>query len=166
MRVPIKLHANDLTWMPKRSHLTDAGFDLKARAFSYILDGELCDCQIDGDTEWLLVGERILVRTGVYLGLLPGWEAQVRPRSGLALKYGLTIVNSPGTIDAGYRDEVGVILCNMGMHAVELSIGMRIAQLVIKEVPKVELTVQDSLDQTNRGMGGYGSSGYEVTETR
>lgn len=109
----------------------------------------------------LAPGERRLVPTGVAIALPPGYEAQVRPRSGLALKYGVTVLNSPGTIDADYRGELGVVLINLGQEPFVLKTGERIAQLVVQAVPAVELieSVGGSLEATARGAGGYGSTG-------
>jgi len=106
-------------------------------------------------------GERRLVPTGVAIALPPGYEAQVRPRSGLALKYGVTVLNSPGTIDADYRGELGVVLVNHGQEPFVVRTGERIAQLVVQAVPLVELieSVGGPLEATARGAGGYGSTG-------
>ena len=109
----------------------------------------------------LLPGERALVSTGIRIALPEDCEAQVRPRSGLALKHGLTLLNSPGTIDSDYRNTVGVILINLGQEPVTLRRGDRIAQLVVAPVLKVhwEEVSAKSLPQTTRGEGGFGSSG-------
>lgn len=104
-------------------------------------------------------GERLLVPTGLILEIPPGWEGQVRPRSGLALRHGIGILNSPGTIDSDYRGEVGVILVNLGEAPFPLKRGDRIAQLVIGRVESVEWVESDSLDGTARGDGGFGSTG-------
>ena len=102
---------------------------------------------------------RRLVPTGISIALPPGYEAQVRPRSGLALKHGVTLLNSPGTIDADYRGEVRVILINLGQTAVTLSRGERIAQLVIAPVSRAAWDVVTELPPTTRGTGGFGSTG-------
>jgi dUTP pyrophosphatase len=102
---------------------------------------------------------RTLVPTGLVLQLPLGFEAQVRPRSGLALKLGLTVLNAPGTIDADYRGEVKVLLVNLGDAPVAISRGMRIAQLVVAPVSRAELVEVDELDETSRGSGGFGSTG-------
>jgi dUTP pyrophosphatase len=107
----------------------------------------------------LAPGERALVPTGLCLAIPDGFEGQVRPRSGLALRHGLTCLNSPGTIDSDYRGEVGVILCNLGQAPVELSRGERIAQLVIAPVARIELAAVGALPDTARGAGGFGHSG-------
>ena len=104
-------------------------------------------------------GGRALVATGLALALPQGYEAQVRPRSGLALKHGLTVLNSPGTIDADYRGEVGVILVNLGTQPVMLTRGMRIAQMVIAPIVAVAWDEQAELPATTRGDGGFGSTG-------
>jgi len=113
---------------------------------------------VDGEVV-LEAGKIMLVPTGISVALPAGYEAQVRPRSGLALKHGITIVNSPGTIDSDYRGEVGVIVGNMGDKPFVISRGMRIAQMVIQPVVKAKLIALDKLDDTTRGAGGFGSSG-------
>ena len=103
--------------------------------------------------------ERSLIPTGLYMQLPEGYEAQVRPRSGLAARDGLTILNSPGTIDADYRGEIQVLLVNLGSESVVVSRGMRIAQLVIAPVVRAHIVEAASLDKTSRGSGGFGSTG-------
>ena len=107
----------------------------------------------------LAPGARALVPTGLAIALPPSFEAQVRPRSGLAVKSGLTVLNSPGTIDSDYRGEVQVLLINLGDAPVLLERGMRIAQMVIAPVQRAVLTEVPSLDPTTRGSGGFGSTG-------
>ena len=104
-------------------------------------------------------GTRALVPTGLAIALPPGSEAQVRPHSGLAVKHGLTVLNSPGTIDADYRGELQVLLVNLGSDSVIISRGMRIAQLIIAAVARAEFQEVSSLDETARGSGGFGSTG-------
>ena len=104
-------------------------------------------------------GGRALVHTGLVVNLPPGYEAQVRPRSGLALKSGVTVLNTPGTIDAGYRGEIGVILANFGEEPFSVHKGDRIAQMVIAPVTFAEIVETDSIDETDRGAGGFGSTG-------
>ena len=104
-------------------------------------------------------GERALVPTGLSIAVPPGYEAQVRPRSGLALKHGLTVPNSPGTIDSDYRGEVQVILHNLGNAPVLIERGMRIAQLVLAKVEQLAWVPSAALDATARGTGGFGSTG-------
>ena len=103
--------------------------------------------------------QRALVPTGFAIALPAGYEAQVRPRSGLALKQGITCLNSPGTIDADYRGEIGVILVNLGSEPVTITRGMRIAQLVVAAHATVRLVEATQLDDTDRGAGGFGSTG-------
>jgi len=105
-------------------------------------------------------GARFPVPTGLAMALPPGFEAQVRPRSGLAAKSGITCLNTPGTIDADYRGEVKVILINLGEEAVTIRRGDRIAQMVIAPVVQAAWTEVDSLDETARGEGGFGSTGH------
>jgi dUTP pyrophosphatase len=107
----------------------------------------------------LAPGETVLVPTGFALAVSPGWEVQLRPRSGLALKHGLTLLNSPATIDADYRGEVKVILTNLGQSTFEVARGDRIAQMVIAYAPQARLQVVEELDETARGAGGFGSTG-------
>jgi dUTP pyrophosphatase len=137
--------ARDLP-LPTHASPGSAGFDLRAA-----VDGELV----------LRPGERLLVPTGVVLEIPPGWEGQVRPRSGLALRHGLSIVNAPGTIDSDYRGEVGVILINLGDAPCSLKRGDRIAQLVISRVEPVEWEEADTLEDSHRGDGGFGSTGTD-----
>ena len=127
---------------PAKAHPDDAAYDLKART----------------DVE-LAVGKSTLVPTGLFLELPVGFEAQVRPRSGLALKHNLSLTNSPGTIDAGYRGEVGVIMFNPGPAVFQVRRGDRIAQMVIAELAAVELVPAVELSETQRGAGGFGSTG-------
>jgi dUTP diphosphatase len=112
-----------------------------------------------GDPVMIQPNARALIPTGIALALPPGYEAQVRPRSGLALKHGLTILNSPGTIDADYRGEVQVILVNLGEEPVTIARGMRIAQLVFAPVTRGSLDVATTLPSSARGGGGFGSTG-------
>jgi dUTP pyrophosphatase len=113
----------------------------------------------DGQPMTLKPGERAMVPTGLTIALPAGHEAQVRPRSGLAAKFGITCLNSPGTIDADYRGEVKVILINLGQEAFVIKRGERIAQMVIAPVTRAELNVVAELDETRRGAGGFGSTG-------
>jgi dUTP pyrophosphatase len=103
--------------------------------------------------------ERRLVRTGLRIALPEGYEAQVRPRSGLALRHGIAMVNAPGTIDSDYRGEIGLILINLGSAAVEFQRGERVGQLVVCPVTRARIEVVDGLDETTRGAGGFGSTG-------
>lgn len=129
--------------LPKRAHPEDAGADLYS-AQDLILQP----------------GERALVRTGVAIALPIGTVGLIHPRSGMAAKHGLSIVNTPGTIDAGYRGELMVCLLNTDRtEAIEITRGMRIAQLVIQRVELAQFEEVDQLDETERGSGGYGSTG-------
>ena len=104
-------------------------------------------------------GARALIPTGVAIALPAGYEAQVRPRSGLALRHGVTVLNSPGTIDADYRGEIQIVLVNLGSEPFVINRGMRIAQLVIAPISHVKLVESASLDSTERSVGGFGSTG-------
>lgn len=118
------------------------------------------DLYADVDSEISLApGEIRLVSAGIYISLPEGYEAQIRPRSGLAIKYGIGIVNSPGTIDADYRGLINIILINFGKTPYVIKRGMRIAQMVINKVTQVDLEVVDELDSTDRNTGGFGHTG-------
>lgn len=132
----------DSAVLPQYAHPGDAGMDL---------------CT-DESLE-LAPGARAAVSTGLRMRLPPGTEGQVRPRSGLALKFGITVANTPGTIDEGYRGEVKVILINLGQEPFRIECGMRIAQLVIAPVLQVKVAEGRVDDDTVRGTGGFGSSG-------
>ena len=107
----------------------------------------------------LAPGQRALVPTGLIMALPPGFEAQVRPRSGLALRQGVTVLNSPGTIDCDYRGEIMVLLVNLGRTAVRIARGERMAQLVVQRVERADLVAVDEITATRRGAGGFGSTG-------
>ena len=111
---------------------------------------------------WLAPGARAIVPTGIAIAAPDGFEAQVRPRSGLAARHGVTVLNSPGTIDADYRGEVLVILANFGSESFEISRGMRIAQLVVAPVVRARIVEAAGLDMTARGAGGLGSTGVDA----
>jgi dUTP pyrophosphatase len=112
----------------------------------------------------LASGERCLVPTGLIVQLEPGFEAQVRPRSGLALRHGVTVLNAPGTIDADYRGEVQVLLVNLGREPFTIRRGMRIAQMVVAPVTRVEVVEVEAVDATARATGGFGSTGGLAVE--
>jgi dUTP pyrophosphatase len=105
--------------------------------------------------------QRVLIPTGLYIELPDGYEAQVRPRSGLAIKKGLSVLNSPGTIDSDYRGEIKVIMINLSNESVIVNTGERIAQLVISKYEKAELTEVDELSNSDRGAGGFGHTGVK-----
>jgi dUTP pyrophosphatase len=122
---------------------------------------DLCAAE-DAD---LRPGESRMVRTGIAVELPAGTEAQVRPRSGLALKHGVTVLNTPGTVDEGYRGEVGVILINHGREAFAVRKGMKIAQMVVQPVLRVSVEEAETLSDTARAEGGFGSTGYTARKT-
>jgi len=138
-------HAEGLP-IPARETQGAAGFDLIAAVE-------------EGSPLALSPGERCLVPTGLILQLPPGYEGQVRPRSGLAFRHGITILNAPGTIDADYRGEVQVLLINLGREDFTITRGMRIAQLIVAEVADADLYETDVISETIRGAGGFGSTG-------
>ncbi|WP_294453988.1 dUTP diphosphatase [uncultured Bacteroides sp.] len=130
--------------LPQYATPLSAGLDLRANIDSPIILGPM---------------ERCLVPTGLFMALPAGYEAQVRPRSGLALKKGITVLNSPGTIDADYRGEVCIILVNLSTEPFTIEDGERVAQMVIARHEQAEWEVTDVLDETERGEGGFGHSG-------
>ncbi|MFZ2125471.1 MAG: dUTP diphosphatase [Candidatus Saccharimonadales bacterium] len=120
---------------------------------------DLCAC-LD-EPRILKPMERAMIPTGLAVELLPGYEAQIRARSGLSIKYGLTMVNGIGTIDADYRGEIGILVINLGQDEFVIEPGMRIAQLIIAKYEKVDWQEADSLNETARGDGGFGSTGVK-----
>lgn len=145
--------------LPSKAHPSDAGFDLYVHSFAGCMDGKVTPWE-NKDGCNLNPGVRVLVKCGFGMALPEGFEAQIRPRSGLALKHGISVVNSPGTIDAGYRNEVGVILINTGTSSLNVSKGDRVAQMVIHRLPEVEIVeVKELTNPSDRGEAGFGSSG-------
>ncbi len=130
--------------LPNYETIASAGMDLRANLEEAII---------------LKPMERIVVKTGLFISLPVGFEAQVRPRSGLAAKFGITVLNTPGTIDADYRGEIGVILINLSQEEFTINDGERIAQMVIAKHERVEWKSVEVLDETSRGAGGFGSTG-------
>ncbi len=128
--------------LPSYAHASDAGMDVQS-AEDLVIPAK----------------SRALVPTGLVANIPPGYEIQVRPRSGLAFKRGVTVLNAPGTIDAGYRGEIGVLLVNLGDDDFEIRAGDRIAQLVVAPVLQVEVVEAADVDETDRGGGGFGSTG-------
>ena len=145
--IPIKLvvmdHAEELT-LPHYATDGAAGMDIEAAVENMVVIPPL---------------ERMVIPTGLMMAIPQGYEAQIRPRSGLSLKEGVTVANAPGTIDSDYRGEVKIILVNLNTENVIISRGMRIAQMVVAPVSKARFDVTDSLDGTSRGTGGFGSTG-------
>jgi len=132
--------------LPSYETIASAGMDLRANLTESITLQPL---------------ERTVVKTGLFIELPIGYEAQVRPRSGLAFKNGITVLNSPGTVDADYRGEIGVILVNLSNQAFEIQNGERIAQLIIAKHERAEWTEVEELSETSRGAGGFGSTGVK-----
>jgi dUTP pyrophosphatase len=130
--------------VPKYAHHGDAGVDLYSTE-DYILKP----------------GERTLVSTGIAISIPPGHEAQVRPKSGLALKHGISIVNTPGTVDCEYRGEIGVIAINLGQEDFKIEKGNKIAQMVFNKIEEADFEEVEELDDTTRGDGGFGSTGHK-----
>lgn len=136
------VNKSDFT-LPKYETENSSGVDLRSSLISFTIEPF----------------QRVLIPTGIFLEIPIGYEAQVRPRSGLALKRGLTVLNSPGTIDSDYRGEVGVIIVNLSNEIQKIEYGERIAQLVFSKVERVEFIQVESLNQTVRGGGGFGHTG-------
>ncbi|WP_200979756.1 dUTP diphosphatase [Echinicola sp. 20G] len=130
--------------LPEYQTILSAGLDLRANLDQTVTLGPL---------------ERVLIGTGLYMELPAGFEAQIRPRSGLAYKHGLTVLNSPGTIDADYRGEIKVLLVNLSKEAFEIKDGERIAQMVVAKHEQIQWENASDLTETERGAGGYGSTG-------
>ena len=148
--------------LPKYAHKGDAGFDLRANVEEIENDNYLFNAiKFNATTIILNPGGRVLIPTGLYMAIPEGYELQIRPRSGLALKYGITVVNTPGTIDAVYRGNIGVILKNDGTEPFIIEQGDRIAQGVLNKVEEANLIETDSLDETDRSDSGYGKSGVK-----
>ena len=144
MMIKVKIKkTKDNAIIPHYAHGGDAGLDLYS-AEDYILKP----------------GDRVLVSTGIKVAVPKGYEAQVRPKSGLALNHGLTVLNTPGTIDCGYRGEIGVIVINLGKEEVKIEEGKKVAQMVFSKVEEAEF-VEEELDDTKRGAGGFGSTGIK-----
>jgi dUTP pyrophosphatase len=145
MKVKVRRLPNALDLpLPAAGSAGSAGFDLRAALTVDLL---------------LQPGERALVPTGLALAIPPGWEGQVRPRSGLAIRHGIGLVNAPGTIDSDYRGEVSVLLINLGQEPFTLHRGDRIAQLLVARAEPIEWEEDDDLPGTPRGAGGFGSTG-------
>ena len=144
MKTTIKIKNLSKHPLPKYQTILSAGMDLHANLENPIA---------------ILPGHREIISTGLFLELPEGYEAQIRPRSGLAFKHGITVLNSPGTIDADYRGEIKVLLINYGQEAFEINDGERIAQMVIAEYTSIQWEETTQLNDTERGEGGYGSSG-------
>ncbi len=130
--------------LPQYSTLLSAGMDLKANIENPIILKPL---------------QRVLIKTGLFIELPKGYEAQIRPRSGLALKFGISVLNSPGTIDADYRGEIGVILVNLSDNDFTVNDGERICQMVIAKHETISWNLVDDLNETDRGQGGFGHTG-------
>ena len=145
VRIKRLLHGADLP-LPDYQSALAAGLDLLAAVPA--------DAPIE-----LAPGERALVPTGIAIALPPGFEGQVRPRSGLAARHGITVLNTPGTVDADYRGELQIILVNFGAEPFVISRGMRIAQLIAAPVQRIKLVEVDALESTARAQGGFGSTG-------
>ena len=132
--------------LPEYSTLLSAGMDLRAYVEKPVV---------------LAASERTIIPTGLYISLPKGYEAQIRPRSGLAIKNGITVLNAPGTIDADYRGEIGVIIVNLSQDIFVVNNGDRIAQMVIAKHETITWEQCDSLDETSRGTGGFGHTGVK-----
>ena len=144
MSVKVKIINKSKHQLPQYATSQSAGVDLRANIDAPVSIAPLC---------------RVLIPTGLFVALPEGYEAQVRPRSGLALKQGITVLNTPGTIDADYRGEIGVVLVNLSDVETTINDGDRIAQMVINKYEKADFIETDELDETERGAGGFGHTG-------
>ena len=142
----IQVHYSGKHALPQFETTQSAGMDLRANIDTPVV---------------LQPGDRALIPTGIKMALPDGYEAQIRPRSGLAYKHGITVLNSPGTIDADYRGDVGVLLINHGREAFTVEDGMRVAQMVVAQYSQFEWESVEDLDETARGVGGFGSTGKQ-----
>jgi len=142
----IQVHYSGKHALPQFETTQSAGMDLRANIDAPVV---------------LQPGDRALIPTGIKMALPEGYEAQIRPRSGLAYKHGITVLNSPGTIDADYRGDVGVLLINHGRAAFTVEDGMRVAQMVVAQYSQFEWESVEDLDETARGVGGFGSTGKQ-----
>ena len=159
----VQVIKNTINDLPTYGSVEAAGCDLRAE-LSLINDKFLFNAQrgtSDGKTMMIIInpGGRALIPTGLHIALPVGSEAQIRPRSGLSLKNGITVLNTPGTIDSDYRGDVGVILINHGLEPFCVMQGDRIAQMVINKIEQVDFIQVTELNETNRGTGGFGSTG-------
>lgn len=164
MSITVKIVNNSTNDLPYYATTNSAGMDLKANIVrnednEVKLKGENFEVKITEDgLNYVILHPlgRVLIPTGIHISLPVGYEAQIRPRSGLALKHGITIVNSPGTIDSDYRGDVGIILANLGSKPFTIMHGDRIAQMVISKHEEVVFEEVTDLDDTERGHGGFG----------
>lgn len=143
-KVKVKIINKSTNPLPEYATLSSAGMDLRANLSDPIVLDPM---------------QRLAVPTGLFIALPEGFEAQIRPRSGLALKYGITLMNTPGTIDADYRGEIKVIMANLSTEPFTIQPGERICQMVIARYSSAEFEVVDNLEDTERGAGGFGSTG-------
>ena len=140
----VQIINNSFNALPEYALVGDSGMDLRSD---------------EDDIVIIKPGGRTLIKTGLFVQLPDGYEFQIRPKSGMAMKYGITVLNTPGTIDANYRGEIGVILHNASDRDYAIAPGDKIAQMVLQHVPKVEWEEVEELSNTNRGDGGYGHTG-------
>lgn len=147
--VDVKVYNSSSNNLPAYETIGSAGMDVRAML---------------ADSVVLKPGERVIIPTGLYVEIPVGYEIQVRPRSGLAFKKGVTVLNTPGTIDSDYRNQIGVILINLGAEDFTIEPGDRIAQLVLNQVPQINWVPVNSVEElssTDRGLGGFGSTGKQ-----
>lgn len=145
--IDVKVYNASFNSLPTYETIGSAGMDVRAML---------------ADSVILKPGERVIISTGLYVEIPVGYEIQVRPRSGLAFKKGITVLNTPGTIDSDYRNQIGVILINLGAEDFTIEPGDRIAQLVLNQVPQINWVPVNSVEElssTDRGLGGFGSTG-------
>ena len=152
---------NGINPLPTYAKAGDSGMDLRANFSNGLNEDYLFHAAFDDVRQTLLVfsGGRVLIPTGLYTSFPPGYELQIRPRSGTALKFGVTVLNTPGTIDSNYRGEIGIILMNLSDEVFEIQQGDRIAQAVLVPVEKIDWELCEILPESVRNEGGFGSSG-------
>lgn len=170
MRVKVKTTSSNVV-LPKYQREGDVGMDLRVDNFKKIFssvkmsNGQFAEAEdnLDPNTEKTVLnpGSRILIGTGLKVEIPSGYEIQIRPRSGLAIKNGITVVNSPGTIDSNYRGEIGVCLINHGFIPFTINKGERIAQAVLNKIELIDWNIRETLTETTRGAEGFGSSGKQ-----
>ena len=148
--------------LPSYAKDGDSGMDLRAN-LENLNEDLMFGAAYDKEREVLMVfpGGRCIVPTGLYTSFPPGYEVQIRPRSGLAIKQGITVLNTPGTIDSGFRNEWGIIILNLGEEVFDIKQGDRIAQAVLARVSKIDWKEVEQLEESHRGLTGYGDSGVK-----
>lgn len=159
-KINIPVINDSINELPQYETTGAAGLDVRANLTNFP-EKFAVDCKWENNSLYIMPGGRALIPSGLHVAIPEGYEIQVRPRSGLALKKGITCLNTPGTIDADYRGDIGVILINHGKEAFKVEQGDRIAQLVLKKVEIINWIPVESLESTERGEGGFNSTGVK-----